>query len=712
MLTQVLKEAIQTAYSTFLDNKSLKARYGQRLMIAEVARTFSALPEGDEDAAEAVIAAIEAGTGTGKTVAYSIAAIPLALHAEKKLVISTATVALQEQIVHKDLPDIIANSGLRFSFALAKGRGRYLCLLKLDNHLQSHERKQPMADFFAEEGFNLDINAEQQELFVSMMNKLGGGRWDGDRDNWPEVLDDQTWGLLSTDHIQCTGRRCSHFQNCAFYKAREGLEKTDVIVANHDLVLADLSLGGGKILPEPSKTFYVFDEGHHLPDKAIDHFAHFSHVRSTADWLNQIDKTLVRLTKQYSVPGDLGRFMEQVPEIAKALRERQLFSFALFEQIADFKLDAGFDSYERPRYRFVEGVIPDELREHGLELKKGFQQLTDVLYRINEALKKVLDDGAGQGVERQDAEQWLPNFARFLARSEANFDLWNLFTLTDKPDAAPTARWLEWVDFGTGGDIRVCASPILAADALRSNLWYRASGVLLTSATLTALGSFERFSMRAGMPRSAKTLVVPSPFNHAQAGLLRVPNLNVDVRDVQAHTRAIARELPNLLDEAKGALVLFSSRKQMQDVFDILDADWRKRILLQGRLSRQATIERHKARVDEGAQSVLFGLASFAEGVDLPGAYCEHVVIAKIPFAVPDDPVEASLAEWIEARGGNPFMEITVPDAALKLVQACGRLLRNESDKGQITILDRRLVTQRYGKAILNSLPAFARQLD
>jgi ATP-dependent DNA helicase DinG len=150
----------------------------------------------------------------------------------------------------------------------------------------------------------------------------------------------------------------------------------------------------------------------------------------------------------------------------------------------------------------------------------------------------------------------------------------------------------------------------------------------------------------------------------------------------------------------------------MQDVFDGVDRDWRKRVLIQGNLSKQETLNKHKARVDAGEPAVLFGLASFAEGVDLPGAYCEHVVIAKIPFAVPDDPVEAALAEWIEARGGNPFMEIAVPDASLRLVQACGRLLRTEADRGSITLLDRRMVTQRYGKAILNALPPFRREIE
>ena len=274
------------------------------------------------------------------------------------------------------------------------------------------------------------------------------------------------------------------------------------------------------------------------------------------------------------------------------------------------------------------------------------------------------------------------------------------------------ARWLTLAESGSLFDIEVNASPILAAEMLRRNLWNVAYGVLVTSATLTALGTFDRFRMRAGLPKAAVTAVVPSPFHHADAGVLRVPDLKADPRDATAHTAAIIRELPALVEGSRGTLVLFSSRKQMQDVFDGLERDWRKQVFIQGNLSKQETLNKHKARVDGGDSSVLFGLASFAEGVDLPGAYCEHVVIAKIPFSVPDDPVEAALAEWIEARGGNPFMEISVPDASLKLVQACGRLLRTEQDRGTITLLDRRLVTQRYGKAILNALPPFRREIS
>src|SRR5690606_3624898 len=333
---------------------------------------------------------------------------------------------------------------------------------------------------------------------------------------------------------------------------------------------------------------------------------------------------------------------------------------------------------------------------------------TDLFTRLTELLKQAMDGEGSVGIASHQAEEWYPLFGSLLSRAQGNWELWTAFTTEDPEDSPPMARWLTQAEFG---DIEVNASPILAAETLRRNLWNVAYGALATSATLTALGTFDRFRMRAGLPRAAVTVSVPSPFRYDEAGVLRVPDLKADPRDVAAHTAAIIRELPALVEGARGTLVLFSSRKQMQDVFDGLDREWRRRVLIQGNLSKQETLNRHKARIDEGEPGVLFGLASFAEGVDLTGAYCEHVVIAKIPFAVPDDPVEAALAEWIEARGGNPFMEIAVPDASLRLVQACGRLLRTESDRGTVTLLDRRVVTQRYGKAILNALPPFRREI-
>lgn len=713
MLSDELKNTIQSAYTRFLESKGLKARYGQRLMIAEVAKTLGtiAIDEEGKRSGDPAVVAIEAGTGTGKTVAYSLAAIPVARAAGKRLVIATATVALQEQIVDKDLPDIIKNSGLTFSYALAKGRGRYLCLSKLDALSQHGEAEQATAQLFAEEGFHIEVDSDSEKLFGEMIERLAGNRWDGDRDSWPQVIEDVTWSRVTTDHTQCTGRHCANFQQCAFYKAREGMTKVDVIVTNHDMVLADLALGGGAVLPDPRETIYVFDEGHHLPDKAINHFAHFTRLRSTADWLGQVEGNLTRLLAQNPLPGDFGRLLEAVPELAKSLRSHMQFMFTFCEQLAEFKPNHDPDSYEKPRYRFIGGVVPEQLSELGVELKKEFAKLTDIFSRVTELLKKAMDDEPGMGVPSHQAEEWYPLFASLQARAENNQELWTAFTAEDAEQGPPMARWLSLADSGSSFDIEVNASPILAAETLRKNLWNVAHGALVTSATLTALGTFDRFNMRAGLPFKAKKTAVPSPFKYAEMGVLTVPDLGADPRDAEAHTQAIIRELPVLLESAQGSLVLFSSRRQMLDVFAGIDPEWRKRVLVQGDLSRQETLAKHRTQIDQDKVSVLFGLASFAEGIDLPGAYCEHVVIARIPFAVPDDPVEAALSEWIEARGGNPFMEITVPDASLRLVQACGRLLRNEQDTGSITVLDRRLVTQRYGKAILNSLPPFRRDI-
>ncbi|MFZ1293085.1 MAG: helicase C-terminal domain-containing protein, partial [Pseudomonadales bacterium] len=246
---------------------------------------------------------------------------------------------------------------------------------------------------------------------------------------------------------------------------------------------------------------------------------------------------------------------------------------------------------------------------------------------------------------------------------------------------------------------------------LRESIWERACGAVLTSATLTALGSFDRIILRAGLPDDSVFATVPSPFDYQGRACLAVPRLAADPGDPLAHTREVGSWLDANLDLAEASLVLFASRKQMRDVYDRVCLALRDRILLQDHFTKQELLRLHRERVEAGAGSVIFGLASFAEGIDLPGGYCMHVVIAKLPFAVPDEPVEAALAEWVESRGGNPFMEISVPDAALRLVQASGRLLRTEEDTGRITLLDRRVITRAYGRKILDSLPPFRREV-
>jgi ATP-dependent DNA helicase DinG len=711
MLTDLVKKQIQSAYSKFLENKNLKARFGQKMMIAEIAKTFGNIELDEENVREPAdgsgnnsygnhICVVEAGTGTGKTIAYLLPALAIAKSMGKKLVVSTATVALQEQIVSKDLPELLRHSDLSFSFALAKGRGRYLCLSKLDNLLAEYESGlNPTRALYEDE--MPSVTAQGIKLYQSMMEALASNKWSGERDTWPQALEQEQWQIITTDHRQCTGRRCSNVSSCSFFKARDSLHSVDCIVTNHDLVLADLALGGGAILPDPKDTLYIFDEGHHLPQKALSHFAHHSRMISSSKWLDQCNKGLGAILGQISGAGNVDRYAEQLPAAFIDCKQRLDQVYPLLDELVQtIALDD-----RQSNYRFKEGIIPQNLLLPSVELQRSFDRLTDLLSKMCDELTEAMEDPHCP-VPKIDLENNYPVIGTWQSRAEANRELWASYAVPDANAAVPKARWLTPVDSGGNMDIEVCSSPILASKTLEYSLWDKCCGAVVTSATLTALGNFQRFQMRAGTPNHANYQVVPSPFDFARA-TLEIPAFAVDASNADVHTISLIDHLPNLLDKKEGSLVLFSSRRQMQEVYDEMPDSVRDLILIQGDNSKQEMLAQHKRKIDDGEGSILFGLASFAEGVDLPGDYCRHVIIAKLPFAVPDDPIESALSEWVESRGGNPFMDITVPDASLKLVQACGRLLRTETDTGKISLLDRRILTKRYGKAILNSLPPF-----
>jgi ATP-dependent DNA helicase DinG len=260
MLSDDLKQSIQQNYSTLVKNKNLQNRPGQKRMIAEIANCLSSVEmdeEGKRISPYPPLCVVEAGTGIGKTIAYLLSVIPLAKAMEKKVVLATATVALQEQVMNKDIPDLLQNSDMQFSYSLAKGRGRYLCLSKLDNVLKSSSSQDAMFDLY---GLELeDASEEDRAFYQDMLDALIDGKWKGDRDDWPTVINDSQWRNVAVEKGQCSGSRCSNYSNCCFFKSRGNLQKADCIVANHDLVLADLSLGGGVILPPPEECIYTCD---------------------------------------------------------------------------------------------------------------------------------------------------------------------------------------------------------------------------------------------------------------------------------------------------------------------------------------------------------------------------------------------------------------------------------------------------------------------
>ncbi|MBS3803330.1 MAG: ATP-dependent DNA helicase DinG [Oleiphilaceae bacterium] len=718
-LSDSVKTEIQQTYRDVLSGKGIRARYGQRLMIAEIARYMGGITANDgERTSPPASCVVEAGTGTGKTLAYLIAAIPVARALGKKLVISTATVALQDQIVHKDLPDLKHHSSLDFSWTLAKGRGRYLCLSRLEGRL--HE--EGIGDSESMPLFLVDTARDDEpgtrQFFEDMLARYGSQEWDGDRDHWPSQIPDDTWRQVTTDHRQCTNRHCSYFDSCAFFEARKGLEDADIIVANHDLVLADLALGGGAILPEPENALFIFDEAHHLPDKALNHFAASVPLNSTRQWLKQLSQALSKIPP-FLTPGT--QAAKTVDKISAAAREVDGILTQLYDE-AEQNTDWAFSEERKSaQWRYPDGELPDALAE----LAKSAQLATAALVRqlgvLVDELQKAFDDKREHDVDRQTAEAWFPLMGGFHSRSEDQLRLWVAWCEKQGGDnddksrkrrGPPSARWSVRQRWEHAEEITLYSSPVLADSLLYTRLWSRVFGAILTSATLTALGSFDRLQSRAGLPEASRFLVVPSSFRYGEMATVEVPEMPALPTDVEAFTEALVARLPDLWSGVKATLVLFTSRRMMSTVRDRLAPEYPELITTQDDMAKGEVLKRHCQRVDEGRASVLFGVASFAEGIDLPGRYLDHVVITRLPFSVPDDPIDASLAEWVTSRGGNPFMEITVPDASIKLVQAVGRLLRTESDTGRVTILDRRIVSRRYGQLLLDALPPFRRVIQ
>jgi ATP-dependent DNA helicase DinG len=655
-------------------------------MIAAIARTLT----GDAPR----LAVIEAGTGTGKTAAYCIAAIPIARALGKSVVISSATVALQEQVVLRDLPDLRSSTGLDFTFALAKGRGRYLCLKRLDDRLKyTNPAETPLFADLIEPGDN--AVHDYQEL----LNAFAEQRWDGELDSWPVTIDADAWRNVTTDHRGCTNNKCSYFKQCPFFRARNKLEGADVIVANHDLVLADLALGGGVVLPEPEECVYIIDEAHHLPGKTQQHFSTAARLGSTLTWLENVNNVIGTMTQRFGRPAEL---IDVATRLANHTAQSAAELSALTHSVQELPFEPRDD--QLAICRFPLGEVSAEILEAA---RLALGPARDVCNDIDSAYDLLQEafQGEVQWERGFEAEDWLPAVGQLKTRAVAIEALLQDYASGD--DAGTRARWACRRE----EDVELVSAPLLPGSLLEESLWSRAYAAISTSATLTAVGRFDRFIERSGVGDECTTLRIPSPFDFPRIATLAVPEMACDPTDFAGHCAEVAQLLPQLLAEDCSGLVLFTSWRQMFAVLEQLDAGFKECLKIQGEGSKQLLLENHHEDVDAGRRSVLFGLASFAEGVDLPDDYCRHVVIAKLPFSVPDDPLDQAMAEWAEHNGRNPFYDISVPDAALKLVQACGRLIRHENDWGRITLLDRRIVTRRYGQDLLRSLPPYRLEL-
>jgi ATP-dependent DNA helicase DinG len=460
------------------------------------------------------------------------------------------------------------------------------------------------------------------------------------------------------------------------------------------------------VLPEPEDTIYVLDEAHHLPDKTQQHFATSARLAATASWLDTLNSVLGSMTQRFARPDDL---LALATRVADHTAQGQAHLKALLEAAQTLAFVPRDDTLEI--HRFPLGAVPPELVALAAEALGPAREVAEDLGRVHGLLSDVLA-GDLHWPNAHEAEDWLPVLGQQQSRALAVVALLKDYSAATANESTPAAagiyaRWANRTEF----DVELVSAPIEPGHLLAEHLWSRCFAAVCTSATLTALGSFQRFFERAGLATDVAATCIPSPFDFPNIATFAVPAMQADPRDFEAHSREVAELLPRLMVQEKSALVLFTSWRQLNEVRRQLPDDLLERVKIQGDASKQALLDAHRQAVDRSEPSYLVGLASFAEGLDLPDDYCRHVVIIKLPFAVPDDPLDQAMAEWAEARGKNAFFEISVPDAALRLVQACGRLIRHEGDHGRITLLDRRILTQRYGRALLDSLPPYRLEL-
>ena len=708
MLTDKLKQVIRQSYKAIGENLShFNPRKQQSLLIAEIAKTLAG-----QYNKERKIITIEAGTGTGKSLAYSLGAIPLAIARDKKVCISTATVALQEQLVDKDLPFLKKYAGLSFDFALVKGRQRYVCRQKLS---QAVTTESPQAGFtFAEKPHANDIRT-----LNAMHKALTDGIWLGDIDSWKTPISQTIWAQVQSDKHSCLKTLAEH-QHCPFHKARETMDQAHVLVVNHSLLLADLELGGGRILSAPDETFYIIDEAHHLPKVTRDHASASVTLRGAIEWLTKLRETgdkmaaVIKSHRAISPALQLGDdSQELLTEMQKALLFVEANANTYFHNEGDGGKNSLFNQKNEKSYRFENGNIPKTLKNSAEDCNELSKKSLIHLNKLFNALIEAVKDGDCQS---NTAEPLLSEAGFMLQRLDNLQSLWHMYAITDSDKAAPMARWIkiqEPTKVSSRPDYLLSASPIEVGFTLEDKLWSQCEGAVLCSATLLALNSFDHFRFQAGLKNNdgSQYLHVTSPFDFHNNAELIIAKMSNEPSAMQ-FTDELIEKLPKYIKQGSATLVLFSSYWQMEKVADALREKEHINIMVQGEHSRQHIIESHKKNCDNDIVSIIFGTQSFSEGLDLPGHYLNNLIITKLPFSVPTSPVEQAQAEYVSAKGGNPFMMLSVPDTSKKLVQACGRLLRNEKDKGVITLMDTRLVTKRYGQQLLDSLPPFKRTIE
>jgi ATP-dependent DNA helicase DinG len=578
---------------------------------------------------------VEAGTGTGKTLAYLIPAI----RSGRRVVVSTATKSLQEQLFQKDVPFLQKHFAPNLKAALMKGRANFLCRQKV------HQM----------EGQPVLKGMDELDWFTQIRD------WEkvtatGDRSELTFLPDDaELWNRIDARSDLCTGQKCAEFHRCFITAMHQRAQEADLIIVNHHLFFADLAIRQddfGSILPEYSAV--VFDEAHEIEDVASDYFG--------------------RQLSSY-------RFEELSRDTESMLRVLRIDSPALRRNVARVRerARAFFERFPEREGRYPFG--PAERKSFLEQNRETFDELCAAVKRIETELSALSPK---------------PEEVVVLARRAAEMRR-ELSFLLDSEEKS----YVYWYE-RRGRGVFLAATPIDVSEILREKLFEQFDTVILTSATLAVEGRFDYLKQRLGVLPSAES-VLPPEFDYASQALLYIPGDMPDVRN-PSFSACAAREIERLLQISQGrAFCLFTSYAQMKDVFERVASRVSFPLLLQGTAPRSVLLDRFRTTPN----AVLFATSSFWQGVDVPGAQLSCVIIDKLPFAVPSDPIVAARVRALMEDGRNAFAEYQVPEAVLALKQGFGRLIRSKSDRGILSILDNRIRRMQYGKIFIESLPAY-----